>query len=47
MITRGAIPASTAIGGTGIIIVVGVALETVKELEGRMTQRSYKGLFNK
>lgn len=40
------IPASTAPGGTGIIIVVGVALETVKELKGRMTQRSYKGLFN-
>lgn len=39
------IPAQTAPGGTGIIIVVGVALETVKELEGRMTQRSYRGLF--
>ncbi|QIK69807.1 preprotein translocase subunit SecY [Erysipelothrix sp. HDW6C] len=49
MITNGAIPASTAPGGTGIIIVVGVALETVKELEGRLTQRdrSYKGLFNR
>ncbi|CAM3609499.1 preprotein translocase subunit SecY [Erysipelothrix urinaevulpis] len=40
------IPSTTAIGGTGIIIVVGVALETVKELKGRMTQRSYKGFFN-
>lgn len=37
---------TTAIGGTGIIIVVGVALETVKELSGRMTERSYKGFFN-
>ncbi len=40
------ISSTTAIGGTGIIIVVGVALETVKELKGRMTQRSYKGFFN-
>ena len=39
------ISSTTAIGGTGIIIVVGVALETVKELKGRMTQRSYKGFF--
>ncbi|CAM4164554.1 preprotein translocase subunit SecY [Erysipelothrix inopinata] len=50
IITFGNIPSSTALGGTGIIIVVGVALETVKELEGRLTQRSYtayKGLFNR
>lgn len=47
MITDGRIPASTAIGGTGIIIVVGVALETVKELKGRLTERSYKGLFSR
>ncbi|WZU02573.1 hypothetical protein MGH68_06505 [Erysipelothrix sp. D19-032] len=47
MITDGRIPASTTIGGTGIIIVVGVALETVKELKGRLTERSYKGLFDR
>ena len=41
------IPASTAPGGTGIIIVVGVALETVKELKGRTASRKYKGLFSK
>ncbi len=41
------IPSSTALGGTGIIIVVGVALETVKELQGRTANRSYKGLFSK
>ena len=41
------IPANTALGGTGIIIVVGVALETVKELEGRTANRSYKGLFKR
>lgn len=42
-----AIPANTALGGTGIIIVVGVALETVKELEGRTANRTYKGLFKR
>lgn len=36
-------PKSAALGGTGIIIVVGVALETVKDLKGRLTQRSYAG----
>ena len=39
------LPSSMAIGGTGLIIVVGVALETVKQLEGQMTQKSYKRFF--
>lgn len=47
LITNNFIPQSTAPGGTGIIIVVGVALETVKELKGRLSQRSYTGLFNR
>ncbi len=47
MITRGFIPASTAPGGTGVIIVVGVALETIKELQGRLAQRTYSGFFNR
>lgn len=37
------IPSSVAIGGTGIIIVVGVALETMKQLTSQMTQRKYTG----
>ncbi len=37
------LPQAAALGGTGIIIVVGVALETVKELKGKLTQRSYSG----
>ena len=37
------LPEAAALGGTGIIIVVGVALETVKELRGKLTQRSYSG----
>ena len=34
-----------AIGGTSIIIVVGVALETVKSLEAQMLMRHYKGFL--
>ena len=34
-----------AIGGTSIMIVVGVALETVKQLESQMTMRNYKGFL--
>ncbi len=33
-------------GGTAIIIVVGVALETVKQLEAQMIMRHYKGFLN-
>lgn len=34
-----------AIGGTSVIIVVGVALETVKALESQMLMRQYKGFL--
>ena len=34
-----------AIGGTSVIIVVGVALETVKALENQMLARQYKGFL--
>ncbi len=33
---------SVTIGGTGLLIVVGVALETYKQLEGSLVTRSYK-----
>ena len=36
---------SLAIGGTSIIIVVGVALETTKALEAQMLMRHYKGFL--
>ena len=35
------------LGGTGIIIVVGVALETVKSLTSQVTQKTYKGFISK
>ena len=34
-----------AIGGTSVIIVVGVALETVRALESQMMMRQYKGFL--
>ena len=36
---------SLAIGGTSIIIVVGVALETTKSMEAQMLMRHYKGFL--
>ncbi|NLM62038.1 MAG: preprotein translocase subunit SecY [Clostridiales bacterium] len=37
--------AGLSIGGTSLLIVVGVALETVKELEAQMMMRHYKGFL--
>lgn len=41
------LPTSTAIGGTGVIIVVGVAMETMGQLKGQLTQKAYRGFLNK
>ena len=38
--------ANLAIGGTSVIIIVGVALETVKALEAQMLMRHYKGFLD-
>ena len=35
-----------SLGGTSIIIVVGVALETVRALESQMLMRHYKGFLD-
>jgi preprotein translocase subunit SecY len=35
-----------AFGGSSLMIVVGVALETVRELEAQMTLRNYKGFLD-
>lgn len=39
-------PMSLSLGGTSLIIVVGVALETVKQLESQMMMRHYKGFLD-
>lgn len=36
------LPSSVTIGGTGLLIVVGVAMETYKQLESSIVSRSYK-----
>lgn len=41
------LPSSMGLGGTGLIIVVGVAMETIKQLEGQLTQKSYRGFMQR
>ena len=36
------LPSSVTIGGTGLLIVVGVAIETYKQIESSLVSRSYK-----
>lgn len=38
------LPTSVSIGGTGILIVIGVALETYNQLESSLLNRNYKGV---
>ncbi|WP_243292403.1 preprotein translocase subunit SecY [Bacillus sp. FJAT-47783] len=40
------LPQSVQIGGTSLLIVVGVALETMKQLESQLVKRHYKGFMN-
>jgi preprotein translocase subunit SecY len=42
----GVFKANVSFGGTSIIIVVGVILETIKQIESRMLVRHYKGFLN-
>ena len=37
---------SITMGGTSLIILVGVALETVRQLESQMVMRHYKGFLD-
>lgn len=39
------LPQSVQIGGTSLLIVVGVALQTMKQLEGQLVKRHYKGFI--
>ena len=40
------VPMQISLGGTSIIILVGVALETVKQIESQMMMRHYKGFLD-
>ncbi len=39
------LPQSIQIGGTSLLIVVGVALQTMKQLESQLVKRNYKGFI--
>lgn len=39
------LPQAVQIGGTSLLIVVGVALQTMKQLEGQLVKRNYKGFI--
>ena len=39
------LPSGMALGGTGMIIVVGVAIETVRQVQGLVTQKAYKKYY--
>ena len=45
IVSNGQISSELAFGGSSIIIVVGVILETVREIEAQMTMRHYKGFL--
>ncbi|MCW6667161.1 preprotein translocase subunit SecY [Aerococcaceae bacterium NML160702] len=39
------LPSNLSLGGTSLLIVVGVAIETAKQIEGRMVKRRYQGFI--
>ncbi|MBS5129740.1 MAG: preprotein translocase subunit SecY [Lachnospiraceae bacterium] len=43
---NGVFNASVSFGGTSLIIIVGVVLETIKQIESQMLVRNYKGFLN-
>ena len=43
---NGVVGASVSFGGTSLIIIVGVVLETIKQIESQMLVRNYKGFLN-
>ena len=46
IICGGAFKISLGFGGTSLIIVVGVILETMKQIESQLLVRHYKGFLN-
>ena len=43
---NGVFGADVSFGGTSIIIIVGVVIETLKQIESQMRVRYYKGFLN-
>ena len=46
LLFNGVFGANVSFGGTSIIIIVGVVLETLKQIESQMLVRYYKGFLN-
>jgi preprotein translocase subunit SecY len=46
IVLNGVLGASVSFGGTSLIIIVGVILETIKQLESQMLVRNYSGFLN-
>ena len=46
IVFNGFFGANVSFGGTSIIIIVGVVLETIKQIESQMLVRNYKGFLN-
>jgi preprotein translocase subunit SecY len=43
----GGLPQSVRIGGTSLLILIGVGLDTMKQIESQLIKRHYKGFINK
>ena len=43
---NGVVGASVSFGGTSLIIIIGVVLETIQQIESQMLVRNYKGFLN-
>ncbi|MDO7908330.1 preprotein translocase subunit SecY [Paenibacillus sp. JX-17] len=41
------LPKTVQIGGTSLLIIIGVALDTMKQIESQLIKRHYKGFINK
>jgi preprotein translocase subunit SecY len=41
------LPGTVTLGGTGLLIVVGVAIETIRQVEGKLVSKYYKGYISK
>ena len=46
IIFNGWLGANVSFGGTSLIIIVSVILETIKQIESQMMVRNYKGFLN-
>ena len=43
---NGRFGANVSFGGTSLIIIVGVIIETIKQIESKMVVRNYSGFLN-